>query len=133
MFLGSQHFEGKGACWSSGTGLGQMTSRSIIHMDLHKLNNKLINAQLEHFWCTYKPRANKYSQNSPWSKLGGSHHLPLILLFMFSHRTCTQMSFCLGTSKFGSPKILKIETPKILQAHNFLCKPLIDMRSNTKF
>jgi hypothetical protein len=25
-------------------GLGRMISRSIIHMDLHKLNNKLINA-----------------------------------------------------------------------------------------
>jgi hypothetical protein len=25
-------------------GLGRMTSKSIIHMDLHKLNNKLVNA-----------------------------------------------------------------------------------------
>jgi hypothetical protein len=41
-FLGSQHFKSKGACWSSGMRLGRMTSRSIIHMDLHKPNNKLV-------------------------------------------------------------------------------------------
>jgi hypothetical protein len=35
-------------------GLGQMTRRSIIHIDLHKPNNKLINAYLKHFWCTNK-------------------------------------------------------------------------------
>jgi hypothetical protein len=40
--LGSQHFGGKRACWSSE--MGQMTSDSITHIDLHKLNNKLISA-----------------------------------------------------------------------------------------
>jgi hypothetical protein len=39
-----QHFGGKRARWSSGMGLGRMISKSIIHMDLHKPNNKLVNA-----------------------------------------------------------------------------------------
>jgi hypothetical protein len=38
-FLGLQHFGGKGACW-----------KSVIHIDLHKSNNKLVSALLEHFW-----------------------------------------------------------------------------------
>jgi len=57
-------------------GLGRMTSESIIHMDLHSPNNKLVSAWLEHFWCTYEPRAYTNSQNSPWPELWGSHHLP---------------------------------------------------------
>ncbi len=38
----------KGVCWSSEMRLGQMTSGSIIHVDLHKANNKLVSAKLEH-------------------------------------------------------------------------------------
>jgi hypothetical protein len=34
----------KRACRNSRWGLKQMTSKSIIHMDLHKSNNKLVNA-----------------------------------------------------------------------------------------
>jgi len=41
----------------SGWGLGRVTSGLIIHMNLHKLNNKLVNAWLEQFWCMDNPRA----------------------------------------------------------------------------
>ncbi len=44
MNLHSQHFEGKRGIVVLRWGLGQMTSESIIHIDLHKLNNKLVNA-----------------------------------------------------------------------------------------
>jgi hypothetical protein len=57
-------------------GLKQVTNESIISMDLHKLNNKLAKAQLEHFWCMDKPWAYMDSQDSSQPKLGGSHHLP---------------------------------------------------------
>jgi len=33
---------GRRACWSSGMRLGRLTSNSITHTDLHKLNNKLV-------------------------------------------------------------------------------------------
>jgi hypothetical protein len=59
-----------------GWGLGRLTSKSITHTVLHKPNNKLVNAQLEHLWCTDEPQANTNSQDSPWLELGGSHHLP---------------------------------------------------------
>jgi hypothetical protein len=38
-----------------GWGLQRLTSKSIIHTDLHKPNNKLFNAWLEHFWCMDDP------------------------------------------------------------------------------
>jgi hypothetical protein len=65
-----------------------------------KPNNKLINVWLEHFWCTDEPWVYVDSQDSPdspWFELGGSHHLPFIVFFVFCHGACTQMSFCLGT------------------------------------
>jgi hypothetical protein len=43
-FISSQHFGGRGACWSSRMGLGRMTSNSLTHIDLHKPNNKLVSA-----------------------------------------------------------------------------------------
>jgi hypothetical protein len=48
-----------------GWGLGQMTSGLIIHINLHKPNNKLVSAWLEHFWCMDKPHAYMDSQDSP--------------------------------------------------------------------
>jgi hypothetical protein len=58
-----------------GWGLGQVTSMSIIDTNLHKPNNKLVSAWLEHFWCMDKPWAYTDSQDSLWPKLEGSHHL----------------------------------------------------------
>jgi len=58
-----------------------MTSCSIIHTDLHKPNNKLVNAESEHFQCMNEQRANMDSQDSPRPGLGASHHLPLYSIF----------------------------------------------------
>jgi hypothetical protein len=41
------------------------------------------------------------------------------------------MSFCLGLLS-GSPVIPKIGTPAILKAHNVVCRPLIEVRSEKK-
>jgi hypothetical protein len=64
----------KGRVGAPGWGLRRVTSGSIIHTDLHKLN-KLVSEWLEHFWCMDEPRAYMDSQDSPWPRLGGSHHL----------------------------------------------------------
>ncbi len=45
----------KGRVGALGWGLSQMTSKSIIHTNLHKPNNKLVNVWLEHFWCKDEP------------------------------------------------------------------------------
>jgi hypothetical protein len=57
-------------------GFGKLTRKSLIHIDLHKPNNRLVNEELEHFLCTNEPWANTNSQDSPRPKLGGNHHLP---------------------------------------------------------
>jgi hypothetical protein len=65
----------------SGWGLGKLTSNSITHTDLHKPNNKLVSALVEHFLCTDEPWANTDSQDSPQPTLGGSHHFPSYNIF----------------------------------------------------
>ncbi len=107
MLPSSQHFGGRGHVNVSGWGLGQVFE-SIVHMGLHKPNNKLVNAQLEQFWCTDKPWAHTNSQDSPRPRLGGSHHLPFIVFSMINHKGYIQMSFC--------PKIDPLGT---LKGHNF--------------
>ncbi len=63
--------------------------------------------------------------------LGEATTFPFIMFFMLGHRASTQMSFCPRTSS-GSPEILKIRTPMTLTAHDFVCKPLIEVKSKTK-
>jgi hypothetical protein len=108
-------------------GLGWTTSGSIIHVDRHKPNNKLVSAELEHFWCTDEPRANTDHKIHHGPNLGEATTFPLIVYFVHGHGANTQMSFCLE-----SPKIPKIGTPTTLAAHNFVYIPPIEVRSQAK-
>ncbi len=132
MLFSSQHFGGKGACQSSKMRLGRMTSGSIIHIDLHKPNNKLVSAQLEHFWCMDKPQTNTNSQNSPWPRLGGSHHLPPYSVLCVQPQGQHPNVILSPDSQVRSFEILKIGTPKTLEAHNFVCRPPIEVRCEAK-
>jgi hypothetical protein len=116
----------KGCAGALGCGLGRLTSKSITHTDLHKLNNKLVNVQLEHLLCTDEPRANTDSHDSPRPGLGEATTFPLIVYFVFGHEASTQMSFC------WSLEIPKIRTSVILGAHNFVCKLSIEVRFEAK-
>ncbi len=57
--------------------------------------------------------------------LGEAITFPLIVFSVPGHRTCTQMSFC----QFEN---LEIETPAILEAHNFWCRLQIEVRFEAK-
>jgi hypothetical protein len=84
-----------------------MTSGSIIHMDLHKSNNKLIRS-----WNTF----------GAWTSHGHTrihkiHHgldlgeviiFLLIIFSMISHRGYIQMSFCPRIPKLGISKLSKL-------------------------
>jgi hypothetical protein len=105
---GSLHFEGRGACWSFGMGLGWGTSGSIIHMDLHKPNNKLVSAELEQFWCTNEPWANMDSQDSPGPILGGSDHLPPYIILCAWPRDQLWNVILFQDSQVGVPKFSKL-------------------------
>jgi hypothetical protein len=54
----------KGHVGALGWGLGRVASKSIIHTNLHNLNNTFVSAWLEHFWCMNEPRAYTDSQDS---------------------------------------------------------------------
>jgi hypothetical protein len=108
-----------------------MISKSITHTDLHKLNNNLVNALLEHFWCTDEPRTNSDSQDSPWPELGGSHHLPLYNILCAWPQGQHPNVILSRDSQVGSPEIPKIRTLAILEAHNFVCRLVIEMRYET--
>ncbi len=109
-----------------------MKSGSIIHTNLHKPNNKLVSAQLEHFWCTNEPRVNTDSQDSPWFGLGGSHHLPPYNILYTWPQGQHPNVILSRDSQVGNPKIPEIKTPTALEANNFLCKPLIEVRYKEK-
>jgi hypothetical protein len=98
-----------------------MTSESIIYTDLHNPNNKLVNAWLEHFWCTNKPWAYTNSQESSRPKLEGNHHLPfpLIIFFIINHGATSKCHFVprLPSESLEIPKIVAFD---ILEGHNFL-------------
>ncbi len=119
-FPGSQHFGGRRACWSFGWGLEQVISESIIHMDLHKSNNKLVSALLEHFWCTNEALTNIDSQDSPWPRFRESHHLPFYSIFYVWPWGLHPNVILSCNSQVGSLEISNMGTFVTLEAHNFL-------------
>ncbi len=92
-----------------------MTSRSIIYRNLHKPNNKLVNARTSHGQTrTHKIHHGPYNILCAWPH--GMH--PNVILYR--------------DSQVGRPEILEIRTPTTLEAHNLLCKPSIEVRFKTK-
>ncbi len=59
--------------------------------------------------------------------LGEAITFPLILFSVLGHGPYTQMSFCPE-----NPEIHEIRTPTTLEAHNYLYKHLIEVRSKAK-
>jgi len=109
----------EGRVGTSGWGLGWMTSRSIIHMDLYKPNNKLVN----HSWNIFYARMN-HGQTQTHKihhhpDLGKATTSPLIVFYVLGHGASTWMSFCpetpnLGVSKFPKLGLLWLWRPIIL-------------------
>jgi hypothetical protein len=86
----------KGPVGTLGCGLKQMTNRSIIHTNMHKPNNKLVNVS----WNTFGERTNhKHTQthkihHSP--DLGEAITFPFILFYVISHRATSKCHFVSG-------------------------------------
>jgi hypothetical protein len=77
-------------------------------------------------------QANTDSQDSPWPRLKGSHHLPhYSILYDWPHGLHPNV-ILFRDSQAESPKIPKIGTFATLEAHNFLCRPLIEVRFKEK-
>ncbi len=87
---------------------------------------------MEHFWCTNEPRANTDSQNSPRPGLGRNHHLSFYNILCAWPWGLQPNVILSWNFQVESPKIPKIWISTTLEAHNFLCKPLIEVRSKVK-
>ncbi len=74
---------------------------------------------------------NLDTQDSPRPGLGGRHHLPPYSILCSSPWATSKWLFVAGLPN-GSPEIPTIGTPATLEAHNFLCRPPIAMRSKAK-
>jgi hypothetical protein len=92
MLPGSQHFGGKGACWSSRMGLGRMTSNQSF---TRTCKNQIIN-WLVHSLSTFSARTNhkqtrthKTHKTQHGSDLGEATTFPLIIYFVPSHGIST--------------------------------------------
>ncbi len=109
-------------------GLGRLTNNLFTHTNLHKPNNKLVSAQLEHFWCQDELRANSDSQDSPRLRLGGSHHLPPYSIFCAWPWDQHPNGILSWDSQVGVPKFPKLGLSQLWGAHNSVCKPSIHIR-----
>jgi hypothetical protein len=78
-------------------------------------------------WSTFGEQMNheqtRTHKTHHGSDLGEATTFPLIIYYVHGHGTNTQMSFC---------EIPKIGTPVTLEAHNFVCKPSIEVRFKAK-
>jgi len=108
-----------------------MISKSILHMDLHKLNNKLVNAFVGTLLEHRQTMTYTNLENLPRPRFEGNHHLPPYnIIYDWSWGMHPNVIF-LKTPKLNV-KIFKIGTLGTLETHNFLCKPLIEVRSKAK-
>ncbi len=97
-----QHFGGKKVCWSSEMGLRRMTNnQSITQTCTNQITNWLL-----HRWSTFGVWTNDWQtqihKTYHNSNLGEATTFPLIVYFVLSHETSTQMSFCPRTPKWES-------------------------------
>jgi len=74
-----------------------------------------------------EPRVNTNSLNLPQLELGGNHHLPPYSILCAWPRGQHPNVILSQDSQ-----VFEIGIPTTLEAHNFLCRPLIEMRSQAK-
>jgi len=107
-------------------GLGRLTSKSILTWTYTKPNNKLV-----HNWNTFDAWTNhaqtQIHKTHHDSNLGEATTFPLIVFLCLDTGLTPKCHFVSGL-QLGSPKIPKIWTPATLEAHNFMCKPLIKVK-----
>jgi len=107
-------------------GLGRLTNNSITHTDMQKLTT----SWLVHSWSTLvhgratgKQGFTRLTTVRTWGKPPPS---PLYYTMCLVMGLAPKCYFVLGLSS-GSLAIPTVGTLATLEAHNFVCKPLIEM------
>ncbi len=121
MFLGSQQFKGRGACWSSEMGLRRMTSVQSLTWTCTNQTTSWLMHNLDIFGARTSHGQIQTHKTHNGPDLGEATTFPLIVYFLPLHRGHIQMAFC--------PEVGILT---ILWPHNFVCKPSIAMRYKTK-
>jgi hypothetical protein len=110
--LGSKHFQGRGACWSSR--MGTRKSDKQVNYSHGPAQTKqqvgycVVGTLLVHGQITSKHRLTRLITARTWGKPP-----PSPLFFMLGHRASTQMSFCPRIPKLGVPKFSKLGVPQL--------------------
>ncbi len=112
-------------------GLERMTNNSITHVGLHKLNNKLVSAQLEHFGAQMNHGETRIHKIHHGPDLGETTTFPLQYTLCLATGLAPKCHFVSGPPS-GSLEIFIVGTPTTLKAHNFVHIPLIEMKSKAK-
>jgi hypothetical protein len=102
VFPNSQHFASKGACWSSGMGLGRMISNQSFTWTCTNQTTSWLMHSKNTFGARMSHRQTRTPKTHHGVDLGEATTFPLIVYSMSSHMTNTQMPFC--------PKIPKWES-----------------------
>ncbi len=101
--LAHNTLRGRGACWSSGMGLGRIDKLTHSHGPAHN-PHKVVTTQLEHLWCQDEPRATRTHKIHHGPDLGEATTFSLIVYSMPLHGACIQMTFLSRDSRAGVPK-----------------------------
>jgi len=93
---------GRGACWSSGMGLGRRTSLFTYSQPAIKPITRWLVHLWKHSRCWDTPWATRIHLTHHGSNSGKATTFPHIVFFVLLYRTHAQMAFCPNTPKVES-------------------------------
>jgi hypothetical protein len=125
MFLGSQHFGGKGACWSFGMGTKKSDKHQLLTWTCTNQTTSWLMHSLNTFDVKTSHGQTRTHKTHHSLDLGESTTFPLIVYFVPLLEAHIQMAFCLRTPKWESRNSL-------WGPHNFACRAPIEMRFKKK-
>ncbi len=103
----------------------------IIHKDLHKITTSWLMHSLSTFGVRTSHGQTQTHKIHHNPDLGEATTFPLIVYCVAFHEAHIQMAFVLGLPN-GSLEIPRVGSFITLGLHNFVCRPMIAMRSETK-
>jgi hypothetical protein len=135
MFPSLQHFGGRRACWTFGMGTRKSDKHQLFTWTWANQTISWLVLSLSTFGAWTNQWQTRTNHGQTWThkthhgpNLGEATTFPFIVHYVPGHRANTQMSFCCGTPKWEF-RNSQIEIPTTLEAHNFVCRPLIEVRS----
>ncbi len=112
-------------------GLGRLTSKFNYSHRSAQTKQQVGQCVVGTLWCTNKPQVNTDSQDSPWPGLGKNHHLPPYNILCAWPQDLHSNVILSWNSQVGVSKFSKLDSHNF-GAHNFVCKPLIEMSFQAK-